>query len=63
MAVADLKEGESVCRRRYRFIDNAERSGHAARYCPEHAGACPCHAFENLAAVHAVIVLSHFAPP
>jgi hypothetical protein len=37
-----------------RLADQAQRVGNAAGNGPEHAGACPGHAFENLAPADAV---------
>src|SRR5581483_3805666 len=63
MTVADLQKGKPPCRRRHCFVDDAERGRYTTGNTPKHASAGPCHAFENLAPVDAVIVLSHLASP
>src|SRR3954468_1906518 len=56
VAVADLQEGERTCALRHRLVDKPERARYAASDCPEDAGPRPGHAFENFAAVNAIVI-------
>ena len=61
MTVADLQEGEGGGARLRGFCiaEQIERFRHAARNSPEHAGAGPDHAFECVASIDAVLLVSH----
>ena len=68
MAVADLQEGHAGGLGGLRRTDQSQRTGHAARNGPEHAGACPGHAFQHAAAADAVcfivmVVIAHGKSP
>src|SRR5215469_10493099 len=54
MAVADLQERKTAALRGLRLAHNSERVRDAAGNGPEHAGATPGHAFQDLAPVDAV---------
>ena len=57
MAVADLQERHPGGLGGQRRVDDAERARHAAGDGPEHAGACPGHAFQHAASADTVIVV------
>ena len=61
MAVADLQEGEAggALLGGLRIAEQIQRFWHAARDGPEHARARPDHAFQCVAPVDAVVVVSH----
>ena len=69
VAVADLQERQSARVGRLCLAHDAERVRHAARDCPQDAGAAPGHAFQHLAAADAVPMIefthceSPFQPP
>src|SRR4051794_4430908 len=66
MAVADLQERHAGGLGGQRRVDNAERARHAAGDGPEHAGAGPGHAFQDLASadtVPVVVVIAHGKSP
>src|SRR4051812_9416403 len=63
VAVTDLQEGERACALRHRLVDKPKRARYAAGDCPEDAGPGPGHAFENFAAVNAIVIMlngAHF---
>src|SRR5215470_14214756 len=63
MAVADLQECQASRALCHRFVDDAERARHTARYGPQHSGSSPGHAFKDLATADAaaslLIVVTH----
>src|SRR5215475_16075256 len=67
MAVADLQECQASGALRHRFVDDAERARHTARYRPQHSGSSPGHAFKDLATADAeaslLIVVIHGDSP
>jgi hypothetical protein len=67
MAVADLQERQPSYILCHRFVDNAERARHAARYRPQDPGSSPGHAFKDLATADAaaslLIVVTHGVSP
>src|SRR5262245_30173556 len=67
MAVADLQECQAPSVLRHRFVDDAERARHAARYRPQDSGSSPGHAFKDLstadAAASLFIVVTHGVSP
>src|ERR1700712_2022147 len=68
MAVADLQECQAGRFGRLRRADQSERAGHPTRNGPEHAGACPGHAFQHAAATDAgrfiiTVVIAHGKSP
>src|SRR4051794_37684527 len=63
VAVADLQEGERACALRHRLVHKPKGARYAASDCPEDAGPGPGHAFENFAAVNAIVIMpigAHF---
>src|SRR5215467_3454200 len=70
MAVADLQECQVPGALCHRFVDDAERARHAARYRPQDSGSSPGHAFKDLATAEAaasllitMIVVTHGVSP
>src|SRR5215470_9148131 len=67
MAVADLQECQAPGVLCHRFVDDAERARHTARYGPQHSGSSPGHAFKDLATADAaaslLIVVIHWVSP
>src|SRR5262245_50691850 len=65
--VADLQECQVFGVLCHRFVDDAERARHAARYRPQDPGSSPGHAFKNLATADAaaslLIVVTHGVSP
>src|SRR6185437_7825000 len=57
MAVADLHEAQPVSFRRERLVDEARGARNPPGNGPQHAGADPCHAFENFAPADAVVAV------